>query len=486
MDHVDVEAVALNKNAGHDLESDEDAEAQGRRISHPMNQTLLEERKQQETLHRMAQAMTDILVRCLKTLMQEDVRMPEGSIEVLVSQSSEGDATAGAPNPIPELQSKCELGHESIHEEEKPQDSQKFKQGSKNSVLEGAVAPIIENGNGSSQENPDQKNDPQDPPQSCKPVLEYTRRVAKMSEKDIKAENEGRRIFREKWRVGQDTSYLEDSWQHLWRRNRSDAEPLFCGCTDEERKGLQLDLIDALYFIPNANNFRLIPWRGLRTLSCWPPGLVKDDDLEAVWLKPISVVERALRHNQQPTAFDAGRVPLVTVSDFNLNNLQEIGKLKIRWTSYWDEHLKLETNRFTTILRLYWFPTGLSEIHSKAGLCAGLDEDDRIQRMEEILLTLNMLLTSSCHPKDLRKRYGRLEAPTWLSLLGHDKLKNTWNPESGLHTTSVPSLSSFWQDDSEMTRFCYEMTDHLRLPPPDRRDFRRVTYDEYPVYYQRL
>ncbi|KAL8838978.1 MAG: hypothetical protein Q9176_004784 [Flavoplaca citrina] len=269
MDHVDVEAVALNKNAGHDLESDEDAEAQGRRISHPMNQTLLEERKQQETLHRMAQAMTDILVRCLKTLMQEDVRMPEGSIEVLVSQSSEGDATAGAPNPIPELQSKCELGHESIHEEEKPQDSQKFKQGSKNSVLEGAVAPIIENGNGSSQENPDQKNDPQDPPQSCKPVLEYTRRVAKMSEKDIKAENEGRRIFREKWRVGQDTSYLEDSWQHLWRRNRSDAEPLFCGCTDEERKGLQLDLIDALYFIPNANNFRLIPWRGLRTLSCW-------------------------------------------------------------------------------------------------------------------------------------------------------------------------------------------------------------------------
>ncbi|KAL8896323.1 MAG: hypothetical protein Q9192_003152 [Flavoplaca navasiana] len=471
MDHVDVEAVALNKNAGHDLESDEDAEGQGRHISHPMNQTLLEERKQQATLHRMAQAMTDTLIRCLKTLLQEDVRRPEGSIELLVSQSSEGDATAGAPNTISELQSKCGLGHESLDEEEKPQDSLQFKQGSKNSVLEGAVAPIIENGNGSSQENPDQKNDPQDPPQSRKPVLEYTRRVAKMSEKDNKAENEGRRILREKWRAGQDTSYLEDSWRHLWRRNRSDAEPLFCGCTDEERKGLQLDLIDALYFIPNANNFRLIPWRGLRTLSCWvsliglrlseicgnspytpkshssgtdscpafkmveilieclwvcnrsqlprvgdvliacyrrgilrqprfilgqacnqasyrlrlhfrlvliaiylvnilykhkPPGLVKDDDLEAVWLKPISVVERALRHNQQPTAFDAGRVPLVTVSDFNLKDLQEIGKLKIRWTSYWDEHLKLETNRFTTILRLYWFPTGLSEIHSKA------------------------------------------------------------------------------------------------------------------------
>lgn len=110
-----------------------------------------------------------------------------------------------------------------------------------------------------------------------------------------------------------------------------------------------------------------------------------------------------------------------------------------------------------------------------------------MQRIEEILLTLNLLLTSNCHSEeDLQKRYGQLEAPSWLSLLAHDKLNNTWSPESQLDTAPEVCLSKFWRDDPGMTRFCYEMTDHLRLPRLMNRDLRRVTYDEYPTYYQRL
>lgn len=107
--------------------------------------------------------------------------------------------------------------------------------------------------------------------------------------------------------------------------------------------------------------------------------------------------------------------------------------------------------------------------------------------MEEILVTLNLLLTSKSKPKDLRRRYGQLKAPSWLALLAHERL-HTWNPERELDTIPAPfaNLSRLWQDDPEMTRFCYEMKDHLRLPWPDSRELRRVTYAEYPIYYERL
>lgn len=129
----------------------------------------------------------------------------------------------------------------------------------------------------------------------------------------------------------------------------------------------------------------------------------------------------------------------------------------------------------------------LISIPTFSGLCGGLEEEDRAQRIEEILVTLNLLLTSKSKPKSLRRRYGQLKAPSWLTLLAHERL-DTWNPERGLDTTSIPcaNLSSLWQDDPQMTRFCYEMEDHLRLPWPDSRELRRVTYAEYPLYYQRL
>lgn len=129
----------------------------------------------------------------------------------------------------------------------------------------------------------------------------------------------------------------------------------------------------------------------------------------------------------------------------------------------------------------------LTKVPKFSGLCGGLEEDDRAQRMEEIYVTLNLLLTSKSKPKDFRRRYGQLVAPSWLALLAHERLQ-TWNPERQLDTTSgdFPNMSSLWQDDPEMTRFCHEMEDHLRLPWPNSRQLRRVTYAEYPIYYERL
>ncbi|KAI4256821.1 MAG: hypothetical protein L6R42_006008 [Xanthoria sp. 1 TBL-2021] len=468
MDHIDVEAATLPASAARDLVFAEDNGAQDHHNtqehhnSYSLIPTPTGDAKQHEPLHRIAQAITDRLLRCLKVLVQDELHNSDEPLELLAPASSEIDAIAGAKESISKSQAELDVGNESRGKEEDWRNRPRHKQISSETPQGRVNALHIEDINKRIQ-GKDEHNAPQDPNRSRKPALEYTRRVEEMTQEEIEIENGSRCSSREKWRVGQDLGYLEDPWKHLWRRNRNDAEPLFRRCTDEERKGLQLDLIDALYFVPNTRDFALIPWRGLHTLSCW-----------------------AMRHS--PIVFDAGREPFLAVSDLNLKDLQEIGRLQIQWTSYWDEHLEVETKRSVSVLKLYWFPTGLSEILSTTGLSGGIEEEDRKQRMEEILLTLNLLLTSKSDPKDLPRRYGQIEAPSWLKLLAHDKLKDTWKPEQDLDTNSKPCrpLSRFWHDDPEMTNFCYEMTDHLSLPWPDSRDFRRVTYAEYPIYYQRL
>ncbi|KAL8887307.1 MAG: hypothetical protein Q9215_005094 [Flavoplaca cf. flavocitrina] len=469
MDHIDVEAVALHENIGEDSAFDGGSEDQGHQNSYPLTPSSHGEGKQHETLQRLAQAVTDTLLQCLKRLVHEELcQEAEGPVELSMPAPSEADAVAGAPRTISRSQLKSDQDHESLGRQEDLRNTIQQHDSNSGLVLEKVEALKSDDRGGRSQ---DRISVLQGPLQTRKPVLEHTRMIAKMAEEDIEAENEWRRSFRGKWRAGQAVRSLEDPWKHLWRTNQSNAEPLFRRCTNEEREGLQLDLIHALYFLPNENRFKLIPWRGLRALSCWVsliglrlneicgnadypfndqsfgikscpafgkvqilieclwvcaiseaprvgdvlmacyrrgvlrqpvfhhggdctqasarlrrhfrlvhfaiylvnilykhkmPGPVTDDDLEQAWSKPISVIEEGLRYTQRPVMSDAGRVPFLTVSDFNLRDLQKIGKLKIKWTPYWDEHLKLETKRFATNLRLYWFPVGLSEIQSTA------------------------------------------------------------------------------------------------------------------------
>lgn len=466
MDHIDVEAAAVPARSTRGFA--ENSGAQDHDTSYSMIPTPTNDGKQHENIQRIAHAVTDRLLRCLRVLVQEELHNTEAPLELLVLASSERNALAGAPENSPESQTKLDVRQGNHDNEEERGYRPLHKQVSSGLVEAKDIATNNEDKN-SHKQGKIKCNPSQNPGQSGKPVVEYTQRVMKMTQNEIETQNAHRSSFREKWRAERHLSYLEDPWKHLWRRNRTEAEPLFRRCTDDERKGLQLDLIDALYFVPKVHNFRHIPWRGLRTLSCWvsliglrlneicgnspypfndhasgihscpafrhiqilieciwvcnntslprvgdvliacykrailyqpyfgdgcnrneassilriqlrlvhisiflvnilykhqPPGLVKDNDLEEVWLRPLSVVEQAMRHTPSSDVFDAGREPFLTVSDLNLKDLQELGKLKIQWTPYWDEHLKLESRSSMTILRLYWFPTGISEILS--------------------------------------------------------------------------------------------------------------------------
>lgn len=467
-DHIDVEAAAVSAGAARDLALAEDSGAQDYRTSYSLVPTPTKDGKQHESIQRIAHAVTDRLLRCLKVLVQEEFHNGETPLDLLVLASSERDALAGAPEILPESQAKLDLGHERPGKKEGCGNTPRQEQSSSDSSEGTANALRIEDMNKPSQDK-NEHNAPNGPTHSREPASQYTQRVEKMTQEEIDAENKSRRSSREKWRAGNDFSYLEDPWKHIWRRNRTDAEPLFRRCTDDERRDLQLDLIDALYFIPNAHNFEVFPWRGLRGLSCWVsliglrlgklfglapykfndgssgiescpaarqiqvlieciwvcnacpwssvgdvvkacykrgiltqpgfgdkshcnrplfrvrtylrtvhiaiflvnilykhriPGLV-DGNLEEAWSKPISAAEKALRQISSSVPFNAGSEPFLTVSDLNLKDLQEIGRLEVRWTPYWDEHLELETKRPISVLKLYWFSPRTSEFFSK-------------------------------------------------------------------------------------------------------------------------
>ncbi|KAL8660893.1 MAG: hypothetical protein Q9202_006125 [Teloschistes flavicans] len=101
------------------------------------------------------------------------------------------------------------------------------------------------------------------------PSSDYKRKVNPMSEQEIGGEDEWRMRIREKWRSGdwKSTEFIEDPWAALWEKRPDASRGLFLwSCSDEERKELQFDLIDALNSAPVHEDW---PSRGLRAISSW-------------------------------------------------------------------------------------------------------------------------------------------------------------------------------------------------------------------------
>ncbi|KAL8689497.1 MAG: hypothetical protein Q9218_004848 [Villophora microphyllina] len=215
------------------------------------------------------------------------------------------------------------------------------------------------------------------------------------------------------------------------------------------------------------------------------PTLV-DEDLDEAWAMPVAGAEQALRREPPPVERGLGEDPFLCITDFNLHNMQNLGQLQIQWTSYWDEHLELVTKRFSdvssNVLKLYWF----SPSHSRYflhGLCGGLIEHDRAQRAEEIFQTLSLILTSSSSMATSKRRYEKLNAPVWLQLLGHSRLK-TWDAE----LKTLP-LSRFRVDDEDLLQsFCWETADHIcaRWSKDRKLPQQRLSYEDFPHYEKRL
>lgn len=91
-----------------------------------------------------------------------------------------------------------------------------------------------------------------------------------LSDNDIQAESDRRKSVQDEWRTSEDYTHLEDCWKHLWEPKDEVATGLFqWSCSDEMRRALQADLVDAM----NANSSILIVElymrRDLRAVAPW-------------------------------------------------------------------------------------------------------------------------------------------------------------------------------------------------------------------------
>lgn len=80
-----------------------------------------------------------------------------------------------------------------------------------------------------------------------------------------------------------------------------------------------------------------------------------------LWSMPLPDVEAPLLHlPYRSSTLRDGTDAFLRIDDFNLRDLQTLGHLQIQWTSYWDEHLQLETSSTANMLKIYWFQPKLA------------------------------------------------------------------------------------------------------------------------------
>ena len=91
------------------------------------------------------------------------------------------------------------------------------------------------------------------------------------------------------------------------------------------------------------------------------PTFHRSESLDGTWETSLSTAEAAMRANPHVSELETAKDSFFRVDDFNVRDLQSLGHLQVQWTSYWDEHLKLETSSSANILKVYWFQPSLAQ-----------------------------------------------------------------------------------------------------------------------------
>ena len=85
------------------------------------------------------------------------------------------------------------------------------------------------------------------------------------------------------------------------------------------------------------------------------------ENLDYTWETSLSTSEATMREHPNEPEPEIGKDFFFRVDDFNVRDLQSLGHLQLQWTSYWDEHLKLETSSTANVLKVYWFQPSLAQ-----------------------------------------------------------------------------------------------------------------------------
>ncbi|KAL8998918.1 MAG: hypothetical protein Q9169_002137 [Polycauliona sp. 2 TL-2023] len=383
-----------------------------------LDQSLRSNRRQYARLYRVAQRTVEAVVQSIPALLQNQLREVDISLEMLANASIEGDAVLGAQESA--------LDDGSSHT-------------GKDENSRGKSSGDIINKDAAFKADPLGGEERAEELSQQPGHLEYRNVIVVMTESALESENANRRRIRRKWRTAQNLYYIEDPWKALWDRQ---SNP--CGG---------------------------IIFRDQPTLSDRPssrprpdgvPELRTDEDLNMAWSSPLPMAEKQMRYRERAVKVDVGSDPFFGIHDLNLRDLQEIGRLQIEWTDYWDEHLRIQTDSWGAILKLYWFSPDLSRYF-------------QIKREKE----------------EIQCQYGEIGAPIWLWLLGDQKLKTWANasiPISPLHPG--PVMADFRVDgEPNMTSFCWETDEHTDKFWMDKFQefpYRRLTYAQFPYYHERL
>ena len=86
-----------------------------------------------------------------------------------------------------------------------------------------------------------------------------------MAHADIEKEKEQRQSLRSRWQGEGGWKHLEDPWKTLRQANG----PLFDPSFDEQRKNLELELVDAIFSVTGDSFLDNYFSRGLPAISCW-------------------------------------------------------------------------------------------------------------------------------------------------------------------------------------------------------------------------
>lgn len=219
------------------------------------------------------------------------------------------------------------------------------------------------------------------------------------------------------------------------------------------------------------------------------PSIDLDENLDELWTTKLSNLEVSMRRAVETSRFDLGNAPFFHTADINLENLQMLGNVQVRWTCHWDEHLKLEIKKYP-VLYLYWFQPSLSYYLSETGICGETGELEHFERTSEIFRTWRMIFTSNTGGRESHRIYAKLAAPRWLRLLAASDFHTSLaNEETEPFIVEAQPLSKFGLDrENNSTRYCLETSIHLREHQKqiNKKFHNELTYPLFPHYGDRL
>ncbi|KAL8645083.1 MAG: hypothetical protein Q9226_007461 [Calogaya cf. arnoldii] len=259
MAQIDLEAATKEQNRNESILPGERGDDADLVATTPMNQLKVSEKKKVAQLCRIARVIVQEMLHSLPNALELQLENSDRPYELLGIATADDDAVSGAK----EVSSASGGDHREGDISRTQNDDLMLDQGCDHSSahatgeetgdilsdLKDDSNKILQNAN----ENPD------------KIKMGYQRRIEVMTQDRIEDQNMHRREIRGKWRRSEDWEYLEDPWKNIRRGN----ERLFDESADEQRKALQLELIDAIFSAPRDKPLGQYLDLGLPAIICW-------------------------------------------------------------------------------------------------------------------------------------------------------------------------------------------------------------------------